>query len=134
MRPPSGWISVENPKSYGKVRILAMWREPGTPRIAQNLSLGIQHFSASLATYAAVTDQTLHSGPLKPTRYADVPYACTRGPARLLVYETSFFGLPLHFEQIFIKRADDVYVATYTRGIKQVQNVLAARALRGVCR
>ena len=127
-------MAVDNPISYGKVRILAMWREPHPGRLAQNLSLGIQHFSGSLAAYAAITDRTLHAGPLQPLRYADVAFACSRGPARLLVYETSFFGPPLHFEQVFIKRADDVYVATYTRGITQPEISSAAHALRVVCR
>lgn len=134
LRPPAHWVALDQPPSYGHERTLAMWREPAPRGQAQNISLAIQPFGQSIEAYAMETGRTLHLGPFKPTLYKDVPLPCNAGPARLLVYETRFFGEPQHFEQIMIKRGGDVYIATYTRGIKQPQSRAAAAALRAICR
>ena len=125
---------VENPPNYGAVRILVMWKDPGSASLRQNISLGVQQFAGSVEAYARATGRELNGGAIRPTRYRDAPLACAAGPARMLVYDTRSFGFAGHFEQILIKRASDVYVATYTRGADQPENRAAAAALREICR
>lgn len=134
LKPPAKWVAIDQPPSYGHVRTLAMWREPAPKGPAQNISLAIQPFAGTVEAYAVETSHTLHTGPFKPTLYTDTPLPCGAGPARFLVYETKFFGEPQHFEQVLVKRAGDVYVATYTRGLRQPESAAAAAALRAICR
>ncbi|MBV8601843.1 MAG: hypothetical protein JO359_09810 [Candidatus Eremiobacteraeota bacterium] len=133
LRPPAGWVLVENPPNYGTLKILAMWKEAKEEDGPQNISLGVQPYAGRLASYVAATKRMLYAG-TQPTLYSEKPFACASGPARLLVYESSAFGTAAHFEQLLVQRTTDVYVATYTRRMTQPQDAAAASALRSICR